>query len=143
MIVIVTGTPGTGKTTFAKKYAKEHKLKYIDVNKLIEEKKLYDGIDKERDSKIVDTKKLSKELVALSKKEKSMVIDSHLSHYLPKECVDKCFVTKCSLPGLKKRLEKRGYSEKKVRENMDAEIFDICRQEALENGHMVETIVTG
>ena len=44
-------------------------------------------------------------------------------------------MTKTKLPALKKRLEARKYSEQKVRENLDAEIFDVCQQEALENGH--------
>ena len=47
-----------------------------------------------------------------------------------------------SLKTLKKRLEKRGYSKEKVRENLDAEIFDTCRIEALEAGHNVEVIYT-
>lgn len=142
MIVIVSGTPGTGKTTFAKKYAKEHRFKYLDVNKLIEEKNLIDGFDKERNSKIIDVKKLNKALTEEIKKQENLVIDSHLSHYIPKKYVDLCFITKCDLKELKKRLKKRRYSEKKIRENMDSEIFDICRQEAIEAGHKVETVYT-
>ena len=37
MIIIISGTPGTGKTTFAKKIAKEKNLEYIDVKKIIEQ----------------------------------------------------------------------------------------------------------
>ncbi|MEK6916468.1 MAG: AAA family ATPase [Nanoarchaeota archaeon] len=141
-VIIVTGTPGTGKTTAAKKIAKQKNLKYIDVNKLIEEKKLFESIDLDRGSKIVDTDKLNKVLIDIIKDNKGVVIDSHLSHYLPKKYVDKCIVTKCSLEELKKRLQKRGYKEVKIRENLDAEIFDVCRIEALEAGHNVEVIYT-
>ena len=73
---------------------------------------------------------------------KGLVIDSHLSHYLPKEYVDTCIITKCNLKLLKKRLEERGYSKNKVRENLDVEIFDTCRLEALEAGHKVKIIET-
>ncbi|MFH2020917.1 MAG: adenylate kinase family protein [archaeon] len=141
-VIIVSGTPGTGKTTYAKKLAKEMKVKYVNVNKVIDDLNLSEGFDKERDTKIIDISKLKKALIELIKKEKDVVIDSHLSHYLPNKFVDKCIITKCNLKELKARLENRGYSKKKVRENLDAEIFDVCRVEAKENGHHIEIIDT-
>ena len=62
----------------------------------------------------------------------NLIIDSHLSHFLPKDLIDILIITRCELKELKKRLEKRKYSEQKVRENMDAEIFEICKTEAQE-----------
>jgi adenylate kinase len=146
-VILVSGTPGTGKTTIAKKLSKEKSFKYIDVNKIIDKMSLSEGYDKKRDTKIVDTNKLNKALIKvinLEKKEKTngLVIDSLLSHYLPKKYADLCIITKCDLKTLKQRLEKRGYSKEKVRENMDAEIFDTCRIEALEKGHKVKIINT-
>mgnify|MGYP001424622844 CR=1 FL=1 len=142
MILIVTGTPGTGKTTLSKKIAKEKKLKYIDVNKIIKENNLSEGFDKKRDCEIIDTKKLNKTLIKIIKKEKNLIIDSHLSHFLPKKYVDLCIVTKCSLKTLEKRLKKRKYSKSKIRENLDAEIFDTCRIEAEEKGHKIKVFFT-
>ena len=78
----------------------------------------------------------------ISKSKKLLVIDSHLSHYLPKKYVKLCVVTKCDLKVLKKRLEKRKYSKGKVRENLDAEIFDVCLNEAKELGHKVKVVDT-
>lgn len=141
-VIIVTGTPGTGKTTIAKKLAKDKNLKYIDVKLVIEKNELSEGFDKKKDTKIIDADKLNKVLIDIIKSEKNVVIDSHLSHYLAKEYVDECIVTKCDIKILKKRLEERGYSKEKVRENLDAEIFDTCRIEALESGHNVKTIKT-
>ena len=71
-----------------------------------------------------------------------MIIDSHLSHYLPKKYVDLCIVTKCGISELNKRLKKRKYSKAKIKENLQAEIFDVCRQEALKNKHKVITVDT-
>ena len=142
MIIIVSGTPGTGKTDFAKKLAKEKNLKYIDVNHLVKQHNLSEGYDKEKDTELIDIEKLNKVLIELIEKDDNLVIDSHLSHYLPKKYVDKCYITKCDLKELKKRLEKRDYSEQKIRENLDAEIFDTCRIEALEVGHDVEVVDT-
>jgi len=142
MIICITGSVSTGKTTLAKKIASKIKGKYIDVNKIITKYKLSEGYDKKRKSKIVDIKKLNKVLIDLIKKSKNLVIDSHLSHYLPKKYVDLCIVTKCNLKILKKRLEKRGYDKDKIRENLDAEIFDVCLNEAKEKGHKIKIINT-
>ena len=61
---------------------------------------------------------------------------------MPRKYVDKCIITKCDLKELEKRLQKRKYSKEKIRENLDAEIFDTCRVEALEAGHNVEVVNT-
>lgn len=143
-VIIVSGCPGTGKTTVAKKLALQKKYKYLDVNKIIDNNKLNEKYDKERDTKVIDIDKLNKVLIKVIETEKSqgLIIDSHLSHYLPKKYVDRCIITKCNLKELEKRLQKRGYSKEKTRENLDAEIFDTCRIEALEKGHNVEIVNT-
>ena len=48
--IIVTGTPGTGKTTFAKKLAKEIGADYVALTQFVSERKLYTGFDRERES---------------------------------------------------------------------------------------------
>ena len=142
-VVIVTGTPGTGKTYVAKSVAKTFSLKYIDVKKVILKDKLSEGYDKKRKTKIVDTNKLNKSLVSMIKKsDKGLVIDSHMSHFIPSKYVDLCIVTKCDLKELSKRLKKRGYHKSKIRENLDSEIFDICYNEAKESGHKILVIDT-
>ena len=141
--IVVTGSVCTGKTTIAKKISRKYKYNYIDVNKLIKDKKLYEGYDDEFDSYIVDEKKLVKFLKNLiDKSKKKLVIDSHMGHYLPKKYVEVCVVTKCDLKELKRRLKKRRYKQNKIRENLDAEIFDTCLIEAKEKGHTVRIIDT-
>jgi len=131
--IIITGSVGTGKTTLAKKLSKKLNYKYIDVSKLIKENNLSSGYDKKRKCEIIDTKKLNKFLVNLIKKSKKrLIIDSHLSHYLPKKYVNLCIVTKADLKELSKRLKKRKYSKNKIKENIECEIFDICLNEAKE-----------
>ena len=145
-VIIVTGTPGTGKTTIAKRLAKKKKAVYIDVNTVIKQHKLVDKYDKKLKTNIVDVSKLNKVLIEIikeyQKKKKPIVIDSHLSHYLPKKYVDLCIVTKCSLKKLQQRLKKRNYPQKKIRENMDAEILDVCLLEAILNKHKVKIVET-
>lgn len=185
--IIITGTPGTGKTTLAKNLAKRLDYYYVDVNKFISKNKLSEGYDKKRKTKIVDAKKLNKKLIQtiiffkkyklieralmsmagsartltklkikkiiLNKKSNKnsfknikkcngIIIDSHLSHYLPKKYADFCIVTKCDIKILNKRLKSKKFSKDKIQENLQAEIFDMCYNEALENGHNVIVVDT-
>jgi len=142
-VIIVTGTPGTGKTTFAKKLSKEKNYDYFDVNRIIKKYNLSEGYDKRMKTHLVDVKKLNKILIRIIiKSKKGLVIDSHLSHYLPKRYVELCYVIKCNIKKLKRRLIKRGYSKSKLRENLDAEIFDVCLTEAKERGHKIRIVTT-
>ena len=137
-IIAVSGTPGTGKTRISKLIANRLSFKYIGVNRLIRENKIAENYDRKRKTYVVDVKKLNKFLINLIKKSKvNLILDSHLSHYLPKKYVTLCIIAKCSLKILKKRLIKRGYNELKINDNMDSEIFNICLNEAVESGHNV------
>jgi adenylate kinase len=141
--IIVTGTPGTGKTTIAKGLTRRLHYRYVDVNRLVKAQKLSEGYDKEKHCEIVDTRRLNRALLDLQSGIKvPLVIDSHLSHYLPKKHVKLCIVAKCGLKELKKRLEARDYPKAKVRENLDAEIFDVCAEEAREKSHKVFEVWT-
>jgi len=146
-VLIVTGTPGTGKTTLSKKLAEKLGFDYLDANKVIKKYNISEGYDKRRKTKIIDTKKLNvaliKEINDYNKKTKlGIIIDSHLSHYLPRRHVDLCIVAKCDLKELENRLRTKKYSKEKIRENLDAEIFDVCLNEAKENRHKVVVIDT-
>ena len=155
-VIIVTGTPGTGKTTLAKNSAFGLNFLYLDVNRLISKSKLSEGYDKKRKTRIVDVDKLRKFLIFKiknfqnenNKKKNSqrkffgIIIDSHLSHYLPNKYVDLCIVTKCDIKELSKRLKKKRFHKEKIKENMQAEIFGICHNEALERKHNVIVIDT-
>ncbi|MEM4259602.1 MAG: AAA family ATPase [Candidatus Woesearchaeota archaeon] len=152
MIIVVSGTPGTGKTLFAKKLANKKKLFYIDANKIIRDEKLFDYYDNKQKTYVVDIKKFNKKFIQIinsfnknkdnKKKFTGLIIDSHLSHYLPNKYVDICYITRCSIKTLMQRLKKRKYAKKKIFDNIQAEIFEICLQEAIERGHRVKVIDT-
>lgn len=146
-VLITTGVPGTGKTTLSKKLAKRMNFHYLDVNKLISKQKIFEGYDKKRKTKIVDVKKLNNLLVKeikkfKKKKAKGLIIDSHLSHYLPRKYVDLVIVTKCGIKELNKRLKKKKFDKGKIQENLQAEIFDICYNEAVGRKHKVIAVDT-
>ena len=141
-VICVTGAVGCGKTTYARKLAKRLGYTYVDVRALLTAHGLDTDVDVARECIIVDVKKLNKVLIRLIKKGGNLVLDSHLSHYLPSRYVTRVIVCTTSLQEQKKRLEKRGYSAAKVRENLDAAIFDVCLVEAVEAGHTVEVVHT-
>jgi adenylate kinase len=61
-----------------------------------------------------------------------MVIDSHLAlSVIPCDDVDICFVLRCDPYLLYDRLSRKGFSEDKVLENVQAEILDIVLGEAV------------
>ncbi|MBI2653337.1 adenylate kinase family protein [Candidatus Woesearchaeota archaeon] len=147
--IVVTGVPGTGKTTIAKKLAKKLNYYYVDVNKLIVKHKFSEGYDKKRKTRIVDVGKLNrfsvnyiKQLKTQKNKPKGIIIDSHLSHYLPRKYVDACIVAKCDIKELNRRLKRKKFHKAKVQENLQAEIFDVCYNEAIERKHKVIVIDT-
>ena len=69
------------------------------------------------------------------KTKRIIIVDSHLSHFINPKIVDFCVICKCKLKELKRRLKRRGYSEEKIRENLQAEIFDVCKEEASQLKH--------
>ncbi len=133
--IMVTGTPGAGKTLVAKILAKKLGYMHIDLAEEIKKHGLYSGYDKKRDCYIADIKKLKSHIEKkASDAKKGVIADGHLSHELGiKNGI--CIVVKCGLKELKKRLEKRGYKEEKIRENLDAECFEVCYCDAVENGY--------
>jgi len=140
--IIISGTPATGKSTLAKLLSKKLNFYHLNLKPLL--KKISEGYDRKKQCYVIDLKKLKKEIINIIKKEKQNIIfNSHLIHHLPKKYVNICIITKCSnLKILKQRLQKRKYSKKKIEENLECEIFDLCLNEAKENKHNILTIDT-
>lgn len=134
-LIGLTGVPGCGKTTVANAL-KEQGHCVIDIHRVVVDNNFILGIDEERDSKEMDLDKLSEHLQSnvrnkFSSDGSRCFLDSHLSHLLP---VDHVIVLRCHPDVLKLRMEARGWSEAKVRENLEAEAMAIITQEALEAG---------
>lgn len=124
--LILTGTPGTGKTTISDLLV-EKDYNVVNIGELVKEKKLFDFFDEERDSYVVNDGKLNVVLTKLIEKNTSsypLVIDGHVAR-LPPLLVSKCIVFRCSIRNLRQRLVVRCYSDSKIDENVEAELMEV------------------
>ena len=130
---MVTGTPGVGKTTVSRKLASKLDAFYIGITELVKKDKLITSVDDARRTLIADTEKVSKRLQEiLEKSEGNIIIEGHYAvDVVPKKDVNTVFVLRRDPTELKGVLEKRGFDEKKLWENLAAEILDVCLWDAL------------
>jgi len=99
---------------------------------LIQSKGLHEGKDEEYDSYILDEDKVCDEL------EDTMtsggnIVDFHSCDFFPERWFDLVIVLRTDNTILYPRLEGRGYSVKKVQENIEAEIMQVLLDEAKES----------
>lgn len=123
MKIAISGTPGVGKTSVAKKVAEQVGLDYISVNDLAREEGCILSKDQERDTDVVEID----ELRGVTSKLEDCVLDGHISHFLDS---DKTFVLRCRPSILKKRMKEKGWDQEKIQENVDAEILGVIQGEA-------------
>lgn len=140
MIVGISGTPGTGKTTIAKIVAKKLNYKLIEMNEIVRDERIYTDYDEFRNSYIVDMEKLNKIIKRKVGKKKNVIIESHLSHFL--DFLDLLIILRTNPEELRKRLENRNWSKTKILENVHSEIIDVILQESVgrhENIYEIDT----
>ncbi|MBZ2165970.1 adenylate kinase family protein [Methanobacterium spitsbergense] len=132
--VLITGTPGTGKTTVSRIVAEKLETSLLAVNDLVDEKHIYNEIDAEKGYKVVDLDTLLNEIkIIVENSDKDhIIVEGHLAHEFSSDVVDMVIVLRARPDILRKRLNKRGWSDSKVYENLEAEALDICTFEAVE-----------
>lgn len=125
---LITGVPGTGKTTVAKLLSEKTGAALLDINKLVETMNLYSGIDAADGSKIVLLKELQSELSEAIKDElatRSVILEGHLGCEM-KLPVSKVAVLRCEPKVLRSRMAGRNYSHEKISANAMSEALDYC-----------------
>ncbi len=128
--IVVTGTPGTGKTEFSKKLSKKIGYKYLDLNQFLIENGCYTGFDSRRKTYVINVD-LGRKMFLEKFKDGKYVVESHISHLIiPKKLVEICFVLRASPYVLIERLRSKMEEDKAI-ENCSAEILDIVLSEAL------------
>ncbi|MCL7415774.1 MAG: adenylate kinase family protein [ANME-2 cluster archaeon] len=139
MIIALTGTPGTGKTSICALLEMHYGI--IDLNALIKKDGLHTGEDELRGSLVVDIDALQARVDELVKDETAtVIIEGHLSHLLTG--IDALIVLRTRPDVLAQRLANRGYPQEKVQENMEAEALDVILVEAVERHERVYEVET-
>ncbi|KAI5148681.1 adenylate kinase [Enteropsectra breve] len=129
MKILITGTPGVGKTTFSERCSNELSIEHIDVTKFIKENKLYENYNQEFDSYEFDSEKVAKKLYEAASLQERTIIDTHSPSVAYLIDFDFIFHIKCCTKVLYKRLSDRNYSKLKIEENILCENMDIVGEE--------------
>ena len=130
--VVISGSPGTGKSTLANNLADHFKVECVDISKLAEETGLIIGVDKKRGTKIADTDRVVDYLLQkITKAQDGIVLEGHYGDIVPSEYVSIVIVLRTSPEVLDLKLEDRGWKRAKIVENVQAEILSVCLVNAL------------
>ncbi len=131
MHILITGSPGTGKTTLAQDIAKKLKYEYLNEKSFA----LSSGIgryDEKENELVIDVKVLQKKLSSFLKKKKNILLEGHIlcETKIP---LDLVIILKVEPEILLMRLEARNYSPLKIQDNVFCEGIDYCKKHALRN----------
>ncbi len=135
--ILITGTPGTGKTSLSILLADElsnitnKKYEAINIGELITKKKLYKEWDQKYNVPIFDEDMIIEELDYI--KEGGYVIDFHSACFLPEEWFKLIVILRCNNTELYDRLKARNYSDEKIMENIECEIMNVLSDEVKES----------
>lgn len=121
MMVALTGTPGTGKTETAAALARRG---YTVISAKETMTEYFIEQDRERETMVVDEEAWAGQFGRVDG-----IVEGHLTHLLP---ADRVVVLRCRPDHLTERLRSRGYSDTKIRENVEAELLDVVLIETLE-----------
>jgi len=135
VLVAVTGTPGTGKSsTCAVLDSRGYVV--LDLDEIARREGFIVGRDSARETDEVDVTALREHLRVAAK---VAFLKAHYSHQMD---VNLAVVLRCRPSVLRSRLEARGWSPEKVRENVEAEAIDVVLQEAVDRLRFVYEIET-
>ena len=139
MSIVITGSPGVGKHTIAKEIERTWKIsELIDINKTAIDAGL---VEQGQDALDVDVNKLKKHLEPIVSDIPKLhwmgrtgLIVGHLAPYVlnAKSC-HPCIVLRKNPYKLLDIYKKRGYTEKKMKDNLGSEILGIITNDAIKN----------
>ena len=114
MLIGITGTPGTGKTSVAEEL-RSRGIPVLDLKTTVKDFILDHDDEAGADDIDIDA-------WAEANTDLDGFVEGAIAHFLP---CDKIIVLRCRPDVLMERLAPRGYPEKKVKENAEAEALDV------------------
>ena len=136
MIIAISGSVGSGKTTIAKTLAEKLDYKLINLNELAQKYKIEDI--KELQTFDFNLDKLLDDLeLKLKNKEfgDNVILEGHFAHFINPEHISKLIIIGRDLKQLKQEYIKRKYNEQKIADNLEVEAFNLCFYESIDEGY--------
>lgn len=130
--ILVTGTPGTGKTSLSSSLAEKLHLAVINIGEFAKEHDCYEAYDDEYETHILDEDKLLDLLEPLMDAG-GVIVDFHSCDLFPERWFDLILVLRTETAQLYDRLVARNYNDKKLNENMECEIMQVVLESARES----------
>ncbi|XP_952517.1 uncharacterized protein TA11865 [Theileria annulata] len=142
--VLVVGTPGCGKSTLCNSVLKRlddlssskslngFSMTHLNIANLIKDKNLYYEWDDEMDCSVYDEELLAEELSSYDFSKGGFLVEFHSVEFFEKSQFDCVYVLLTEIEILARRLEARDYTESKVKQNLQCEIFQTCLYDAYE-----------
>ncbi len=132
-VVIIGGVPGSGKTTIAKELSRKLNGLLINVSEYAISRNLILEYDEDRDTYVIDEDSLVRDILSriCSTKYNYIILDTHYGEIFPQDIITLYFILRIDPRVLYERLKKRGWNEKKIKENVLAEILGTITANAL------------
>ena len=130
MRLIITGSPGTGKTTLAKSLGEKLNLTVLNEKDFA----LKNGIGSfnEENELEIPIKEFEEKANAFLKETDDVLFEGHVVCEA-KLHVDKAILIRVDPEELEMRLENRGYSMEKMMDNVFCEGIDYCKKQVIKN----------
>jgi len=128
--ILVTGTPGTGKSETARAIAAALAMEHLSVSELAKEVGALDGWDEARQCHILDEDALLDAMEGKVGRRGGFVVEYHACDFFPERWFDLVLVLRASTENVFDRLQRRGYAREKIQENIHCEVTDLLLQEA-------------
>lgn len=137
-IIVICGTPGTGKTTLGD-FLEQAGYEVIHLTDFVRNNQLYTHYDKDFDSYVIDEQEMIKRVLEIKerviesgKKGGRLVVEGVGATLLPKEEIELCIILTCDPAVIQKRLRAKKYPPLKIEQNIDAENLSVILGDAIE-----------